>query len=145
MSGSHLFGFWRTLFLPPLVGYATTGLMVQTVQMYVFVQFLNKVGDLPVAPVETPGAFLGRGYGHCDRCRGPDSENCLEVPQLLFIEGRRHPCLYAEADPHGPVCSEYHRHSPVAEYGGRCPCSAGVQVITCRLWMRQSYSHSPAC
>ena len=33
---------------------ATTRLMVQTVQMYVFVQFLNKVGDLPVAPVESP-------------------------------------------------------------------------------------------
>ena len=33
---------------------ATTRLMVQTVQMYVFVQFLDKVGDSPAAPVESP-------------------------------------------------------------------------------------------
>ena len=35
--------------------------------------------------------------------------------QLLFIEGRRQPCLYAEADPHGPVFffSENHGDSPV--------------------------------
>ena len=30
------------------------------------------------------------------------------VPQSQFIDGRRHPCLYAVADPHGPVCSENH-------------------------------------
>ena len=57
------------------------------------------------------------------------------VPQLQFIEGRRHPCLYADADPHGPVCSENHRDSPVARrHGGRCPFRAGrsgshVQVV----------------
>ena len=71
---------------------ATTGLVVQTVQMYVLVQFLNKVGDLPVVGPHGPysagargastGAVLGRGYGHYDRCCGPDSVNCLEVPQF---------------------------------------------------------------
>ena len=35
---------------------------------------------LNVARGESTGAVLGRGYGHCDRCRGPDSVNCLEVP-----------------------------------------------------------------
>ena len=104
---------------------ATTRLMVQTVQMYGFLQFLDKVGDSPVAPVESTGAFLRRGYGHFDRCRGPDSENCLEVLQLLFIEGRRHPRLCAEADPHGPGWSENHRDSPVHRHGGRFPCCAG--------------------
>ena len=36
------------------------------------------------------------------------------VPQLQFIEGRRHLCRDAEADLPGPVCSEDHRDSPVA-------------------------------
>ena len=71
--------------------YATTGFMVQTVQTRVFV-FLNKVGDLPVVGPHGPytaeargastGAVLGRRYGHYDRCRGPDSVNCLEMLQF---------------------------------------------------------------
>ena len=62
--------------------------------VFVFV-FLNKVGDVPVVGPHGPysaeargastGAVLGRGYGHCDRCRGRDSANCLEVPQLQLI------------------------------------------------------------
>ena len=36
------------------------------------------------------GAVLGRGYGHYDRCRGPDSVNCLEVPQFRSFRHRQH-------------------------------------------------------
>ena len=75
------------------------------------VLLLDKIVGMPVVGPHGPhsaeargastGAVLGRGYCHFDRCRGPDSVNCLEVAavlQLLF-EGRRHPCLYAVADP----------------------------------------------
>ena len=92
--------------------YATTGLMVQTVQMYVFVQFLNKVGDVPIVGPHGPhnaeargdstGAVLGRGYGHYDRCHGPDSANRLEVPQLQVIFKVVDSYCGAEADPRGP-------------------------------------------
>ena len=53
---------------------------------------------------------------------------------------RRHPRRGAQAVSHGPDCSSDHRHSPFAEHGGRCPCCAVLQVLTCRLWMRQSFS-----
>ena len=38
-----------------------------------------------VARGDSTGAVLGRGLGHYDRCRGPDSEYRLEVPQLQLI------------------------------------------------------------
>ena len=91
--------------------------MVQTVQMYVFVQFLNKVGDLPVAPVESPQVQFLDVVGHFDRCRGPDSENCLES-------------LYAEADPPGPVCSEIPQFvDTVADVPVMWPCRFSVAAV----------------
>ena len=41
-------------------------------------------------------------------------EDTAEARQLLFIEGRRHPCRAAEAHPHGLVD---HRDSLVAVLG----------------------------
>ena len=67
-------------------------------------------------------------------------DRCLEFPQLLF-EGRRHPCLYAEADLCGPVCSENHRDSRVRWHGGRFPCCVGP-ADSLLLWRRHSCSHS---
>ena len=81
-------------------------------------QLLDKIIGMPVVgphgPCSATGAVLGRSYCHFDRCRGPDSVNCLEVPQFAadspqfsavaaHLQGRRHPCLYAVADPHGSV------------------------------------------
>ena len=40
--------------------------------------------------------------------RGSMVQKSGVVPQLQFIEGRRHSFRAAEADPHGPVCSEDH-------------------------------------
>ena len=49
---------------------------------------------------------------------------------MQFIEGRRHPCLYAVAIPYGPVYSENHRDSPVARrHDGRCPFHAGCTML----------------
>ena len=60
----------------------------------------------------------------------------VDVPVALVV------CRGAEADSQGPNCSSDHGHSPVAEHGGRCPCCAVLQVLTCRLWRRQLSSHS---
>ena len=49
-------------------------------------------------PVERVRAVLGRGRGH--------QMGSAPVPQLQFIHGRRHPCLYAEADLHCPDCGK---------------------------------------
>ena len=47
-------------------------------------------------------------------CYGPDSAvHCLAVPQLQFITVVDTPFRCAVAVPHGPVCSENHRDSPV--------------------------------
>ena len=76
--------------------------------------------SLPVAQRHASWSRQCRCTGSCSswtRCRGPDS--------LLFIERRRHPRLCAEADHHGPGCSENHRDSPVRRHGGRCPCCVG--------------------
>ena len=53
---------------------------------------LGQDGDMPVVGPHGPysaeargastGAVPGGGCGHYDRCRGPDSVNCLEVPQF---------------------------------------------------------------
>ena len=87
--------------------------MVQTVQIYVLVQFLNKVVTRPLRPWRaSTGAFLGRGYCHFASAVVQTVENCLAVLQLLFIEGRRHLRFYAAADPHGPGCAEHRRDSP---------------------------------
>ena len=42
------------------------------------------------------------------------AQKTLEVPQLPFFAGRRHPSHGAVAYPHGPARSEYHRGSAVA-------------------------------
>ena len=95
--------------------------MVQAAQMYVFVQFLNKVGDLPVVPLERFWSL--RQVPWSRQCKLSGS---AAVPQLQFIEGRQHPCLYAEADPHG---LGDHGDSPVAlRQDG--PCCAGRESST---------------
>ena len=50
------------------------------VQIYVLVQFLNKVVTRPLRPWS-----LHRCIGHFDKFHGSDSTNCLEVPQLQLI------------------------------------------------------------
>ena len=98
----------------------TTGAVVWTVQNSgVVVQFLDKVVRCP---------FLQRQEPWSTQCRKPEFYKVWTfAPQLQFVEGRRHPCCAAEADPHGPVCSEDHRDSAVAMLlsCGRCPCCAG--------------------
>ena len=55
-------------------------------------------------------------------------QKTADSPQFEFIEGRRHPCLYAVAVSYGPDCSENHRDSPVARrHDGRCPFRAGFK------------------
>ena len=44
--------------------------------------------------------FLSRRW-HARRCA---RQGCGGVAGAVLIGGRRHPCLYAEADPHGPDC-----------------------------------------
>ena len=91
-------------------------------------EFLDRIvrcplrNDTPHGPDSADVRVLAV-LGHS--CRGPDSEHCLEVLQLLFIDGRRHPRLCTEADPDGPGCSENHRDSPVHGHSGRFPCCAG--------------------
>ena len=51
----------------------------------------------------------------CVWCIGPDSA-VLAVPQLQFITVVVTPCCFAEADPHGPGCSDDHLHSTVAAH-----------------------------
>ena len=46
--------------------------------------------------------------------QGSMVQKSVVVPQMQFIEGRRHPFRAAEAVPHGPVCSVYHRDFAVA-------------------------------
>ena len=53
------------------------------------------------------------------------------VPQLQFIDGRRHPCFCAVAVTYGPACSENHRHSAVAV--GQVVDALIVQVVPCLL------------
>ena len=93
--------------------------MVQTVQMYVFVQFLYKVGDLPVAPLETPQVqFFVEVHMPVvvpSGDIGQTAQKTVDFLQLPFIAGRRHPGHGAEADSHGLACSEDHRDS-AAQY-----------------------------
>ena len=53
------------------------------------------------------------------------------VPQLQFIDGRRHPCFRAVAVTYGPACSENHRDSAVAV--GQVVDAPVVQVVPCPL------------
>ena len=103
--------------------------LVQTVQRPVTGPVLGQVVDVSVVVQR--------------QVRGSMVRKTVVVPQLQFIDGRRHPCLYAEADSHGPACSENHGDSPLARrHGGRCPVVLVVQVLPGRLWLRQSSSHS---
>ena len=100
-------------------------------------------------------------------CHGPDSAvHCLAVPQLLFITVVDTPFRCAVAVPHGPVCSENHRDSPVRIWWSMSlfagspqvqswmdcsdsqlqpvdarPRCAGLQVPQVRSVRRQSRSH----
>ena len=128
---------------------ATTGLMVQTVQMYVFVQFLNKVGDLPVVGLHGPhsagargastGAVLGRGYGHYDLCRGPDSVNCLEVPQFRSCSSSMVVDIPVFTQRLIPMVLIIQKTIKILQLlvdtVADVPVVRVVQVLTCRLWM----------
>ena len=128
--------FWCSSRCVPF--YCRLARVVQTVQKVV--QFLDQLfsarrcattgagfsPDCAALPVEIPQVlFL-------------DEEvpwSSAAVPQLQFIDGRRHPCFCAVAVPYGPDCSENHKDSPVARrHGGRCSFRAGytgshVQVV----------------
>ena len=58
--------------------------------------------------------------------RGQIVQKAVLVPQLPFIDGRRHPSHGAEAGSHGFPCSEDHRDSAVAV------CFLVVDVPVCR-------------
>ena len=112
------------------------------------VQFLNKVGDMPAvgARGDSTGAVLGQGYGHNDRCRGPDSVNCLEVPQFrscsslqvvdipVFTQRLILMVLIVQKTVEIPQL--------LVDTVADVPVVRVIQVLTCRLWVRQSYSHS---
>ena len=66
------------------------------------------------------------------QCRGPDSENCLEVLQLLFIKGRRQNRFYAEADPHGPVVQITIEIPQLVDTVVDFVVVRGVQILRCR-------------
>ena len=58
---------------------------------------------------------LRRPLLYNDRCFGfASSENCGSSTVAVLGLCGSHPCRGAEADPHGPVCSEDHRDSAVA-------------------------------
>ena len=63
-------------------------------------QFLNEVIDVPVVP--------SRSHARCVQRQVPWSRCCCSSTRSST------PCRRAEADPHGPVCSENHRDTPVA-------------------------------
>ena len=114
---------WTGLFVARC---ATTRLTVQTVQIYVLEQFLDKVVTRPLRPWSLHRCISWTRLLSSRQCRGPDSENCLDFPQLPFIDGRRHPGHGAEAGSHGFPCSEDHRDSAVAV------CFLVVDVPVCR-------------
>ena len=64
------------------------------------------------------GAVLGQGFLHARCCATcgvlVQRRSVLAVPQLQFIMVVVTPCCFAEADPHGPGCSDDHLHSTVA-------------------------------
>ena len=66
----------------------------------------------PQDSLEFTGAFLGQGFLHarrCATCGVLDQDSAvLAVPQLQFITVVVTPCCFAEADPHGPGCSDDH-------------------------------------
>ena len=92
-------------------------------------QYTDKVVDVPVVPVQFPSAGVEKTaelpcsswtrFFTCPLlcyvwCIGPDSA-VLAVPQLQFIMVVP-PCCFAEADPHGPGCSDALFHSTVAAH-----------------------------
>ena len=59
-------------------------------------------------------------------------QKTVESPQLQFIEGRRHPCLYAEAISHGPDCCRTKEIHQFADMVADFPDVRVVQVLRCR-------------
>ena len=68
----------------------------------------------------------GARFAACSlRClQARDARITAGMDQEGLHQVRRHPLRGAEAVSHGPDCSSDHRHSPVAEHGGPCPCCA---------------------
>ena len=82
------------------------------------VQFLDKVLDMPIAVLRQVLRSM--------------VQKTVVVTQWQSIEGRRHSFRAAEAHPHGPGCSADHGDSAVAaHFGGRCPCCAVAQILSC--------------
>ena len=63
------------------------------------------------------------------------AENCGFSAVAVHRQGRRYPYCGAEADPHGSVCSGFHRDSPVARHGvddlcgRRHPCRDAKAIL----------------
>ena len=117
VSGSHLCG----VFYDPTVSCSEFAFGVQEYG------FFWKTNSGMVSVFST--LWFDSGYMHGVSLRGlltSTLQKTADSPQLQFIEGSRHPCLYADAVPHGPDCSENHRDSTVARrHDGRCPFRAG--------------------
>ena len=129
ISGSHLCGvFYVPLFLTVTCSSFALGLRVYG--------FFWKMTSGMLSVCSTPWFDSGFMLGVSLRgLMASTLQITADSPQLQFIKGRRHPCLYAFTIPYGSVCSENHRDSPVARrHDGRCPFRAGctgshVQVV----------------
>ena len=126
VSGSHLCG----VFYDPTVSCSEFAIGVQEYGLF------RKTNSGMVSVFITP--WFDSGYMLGVSLRGllaSTLQKTADSPQLQFIEGSRHPCLYAGAVPFGPDCPENHRDSTVARrHDGRCPFRAGctgshVQVV----------------
>ena len=134
----------RLLFLVVGVTVIFSDKFQQFCEFFVFLWF--RMVDIPVQQWWTgthsvllgPGAVLGQG--RCARVAqregyGQTVQKAVLVPHLQFLEGRRLFFVTAEANPHGPACSENHRDSAVAV--GQVVDAPVVQVVPCPLSFRQ--------
>ena len=61
------------------------------------------------------------------------SGETVEIPQLHFLAGRRHPLRAAKAAFHGPAVPVDHRDFAVAVHGDRCSfCIGRAGSLPCR-------------
>ena len=103
---------------------------------------LEQGGDSDVAPVELHRCISWTMLLSFRQCRGPDSENCLEVLQLLFIEGRRHPVFTQRLIPMVLVVQMTIEIPQFVDTVVGFPCCAGRAGSQVPLWRGHSCSHS---
>ena len=106
---------------------ATTGLMVQTVQIYVLEQFLDKVVTRPLRPWSLHRCISWTRLLSSPQCRGPDSEktvwffrscSSLMVVDIPFVTQRPIPMVQRWTIEFSQL---------QFALGGRCPCYAVVK------------------